>query len=321
MDTINLRAVLRKELSDEDRKFLKSKRWIKSVKYNDECTYTLGVSFPQFFDETNAYLITQQKEVRKVIAGLDCTMGEIGNNIKEATVLRIDYPFTYYMSEGLKFSDYKPVFEILGKASKMASVKSIEEVRKNEKETYTYADHTDLRRARNKVVIYDQSRKLQDRNIELYNKSKSKYLDLDKRIRVEVSLEAEDDWDRLNLKTVKDRSFKYLEENLLDEEVIGQFISSEGDKLAATLKKEQKERGRVKHKEVLHRERAISYDIIKDAADKHYKKARGREEFLKSARETAVEYLGDYVQVYMATKKEINKMKKALNREKMKPVK
>ena len=323
MDTINLEVTLAKEINYEERKALKSKRWIKSVRLKNDLTYLIGISFPQYFYATNAYLVSNQSEVDTVINGLYTAIEEIGNKIEDAVVTRVDYPFTYLMDEDKTFNSYRNVFEVLGKASdvnSVKSVKSVEEVRENNKETYTFADSTDMRRAKNKVVIYNQAKKLKDRNEELYQESKKDFPDLDNRMRVEASFAVEEKLERLNLKKVKKEAYQFIEENLFNEGKINEFLNTEGEILGDKLIQERED-GRVKHREVIYRENPLSYDVVKVGAKKAYEARRGKEEFCDSARQVLKEKSERENVIYFDIKKTVDTIKNHLKKERMKSTK
>ncbi len=320
MDTINLEVTLAKEINYEERKVLKSKRWIKSVRLKKDFTYLIGISFPQYFYATNAYLISRQSEIDKVVGELYTAIQELDNKIEEAIVTRVDYPFTYLMDEDRSFDSYRNIFEVLGKASNMSSVKSIEEVRKNNKETYTLADSPDIRRAKNKVVIYNQAKKLKDRNEELYQESKKDFPDLDKRMRIEASLTVEEKLKRLDLKKVKKEAYAFVEEKVFNEDTIDEFLTFEGERLGKKLIQKRGDKN-FRHREFIYKENPLSYDVVKIGAKKAYEVRRSKEDFCDSARQVLKEKSESENVIYFDIKKTVDKIKKHLKKERMKPTK
>lgn len=314
MDTVNLIVVLKDEITNEERIFLKSKRWIKSIKAKSDSTYKIGISFPQYFYVTNAYLLTKQSEVDEVIRGLDDLFHQINNKIIEANLVRVDYPFTYLIEEPLEFNSYTNLLEILGKSNKMASSKSIEETKLNNKETYTFADNKNIRRAKNKVVIYNQAQKLKDLNLGLYESSKKEFPNLDQRMRIEASLEVDQDWYKLDLKEVKENSYNFIDENIFNEDNIEEFINTESNKFSDHLI-EERSKGNINHSEFIYKEAPLSYEIVKKGSKKAYPKARGREEFLKSSKKIFVEKFEKEKIIYIGIPKEIKKIKNSLKEE------
>lgn len=332
MDTINVTMKLEKQLTMEEQKVFLSgevKSWIFKFKEvtspmtRDQNTYTFSLSFPRFYDkETNAYLITKQSEVDLVIQTLtDLIELELGNKIISAIVTRVDYPFTFLMDEGRDYNSYRGIFEILARASNITTVKNVEEMRENKKETHIFSSSKDSTKRVDKIMAYNQLKKIKDKYSRLYLKIQERYPSLERRMRIEVSLKTDIKLKKLKLKKVKNRAYDYIIDQLFNEELIENFLKKEISRLSNALQKEKSCSNRVYTESFILKENPVSYEVMREAVKCVYLSIRSKENFMKNTRIAFKNREGRERVVYFKVKDEIKKIKESLKREKTKPTK
>lgn len=332
MDTINVTIKLEKQLTMEQQKVFFSgevKSWIFKFKEvtsqmtRAQNTYTFSLSFPRFYDkETNAYLVTKQSEVDLVIQTLtDLIELELGNKIISAVVTRVDYPFTFLMDEGRDYNSYRGIFEILARASKITTVKNIEEMRKRKKETHIFSSSRDSTKRVNKIMVYNQFKKIKDKYSRLYLKIQKRYPELEKRMRIEISLKTDIKLKKLRLKKIKSKTYEYIIEHLFDEKLIEQFLIQEVLRLTKALQKEKELNNRVYVESFILRENPVSYEVMREVVKRVYLSTRSKENFMKNTRIAFREREEREHVVYFKIMDEIRKIKKSLKKEKMRSTK
>lgn len=332
MDTINVKMKLEKSLTKEEfQKVLsgKIKDWIFKFKElnspmeRDKNTYTFSLSFPRFFDrETNAYLIKKQWEVDLVIQRFtEYIEIELGNKIVSAIVTRIDYPFTFYMEDERNYNSYRSLFDILGRASKIVTIKNIEEMRENKKETHIFCSSSDSTKRVDKIITYNQLKKIKDKYSKLYKIILERYPDLDRRMRIEVSIKAEKSLYKLKLKKIKTKAYEYIIENLFNENLIDDFLRKEVLRLTESLQKERINNKKVYASGFIHKEKPVSYECLRKAINTVYLSPSSKEHFITKSRISLREMESKEQVIYFSMKNEIKKLKNSLKKEKMRSTK
>lgn len=320
MDTIDIKFKCHRDITSEERDTLKkSKRWIHKVRrgrYHDE--FIVVICLPKYFFPTNAYLITTESEVKEVIEALITSIAELRIVIREATVIRVDYPFTYLMDEGYEFNSYRNILYLLSEATALHKAKNFEDSKTQSKETYYYCDGDNTKSTKNKITIYDQNRKIYDKD---KCPKKSKYIstlnefpNLGRRMRIEASLSVEIPLKQLNLKKVKKLAHNFLEEHLFNEDVIRMQIRSHGVRLAELLRTER-QKGTLKIGEFIERERPLEYNQVKEAAKLAYDATSSMEKFLKIAKANLIGREEQSRIIIIKVFKKIQEIKSQLKRE------
>lgn len=216
MDTIDLHLTIEK---DQSLYFLEEINWIDLYVLNSkENKYRLKIHLPLFFSDTNAYLVQTQEKVDEVFKNLYELLSSI--DIIEMKIVRVDYPFTYIMPEENSFYKYNYFFNLLSKISRLESprfrgakfITSREEFLKNE--TFILTDSTNTNSYNNKIIFYNQKKKILDvKGEDYYKKVEKNFPDLPFRMRIEVSKRKKDklDFENFevpNLKNIKKAAFE-----------------------------------------------------------------------------------------------------------------
>ncbi|GLI57783.1 hypothetical protein PM10SUCC1_32970 [Propionigenium maris DSM 9537] len=327
MDTIDIKIKLSKELGAEEREALrKSRRWIHKVnkgRYDTELM--MVVSLPKYFHPTNSYLITKEVEVKEVLVAVKKAITNIPDikvKIEKATVIRVDYPFTYIMREQYNFNSYRNIMYILGGATDLVRSKNFEDTRSKEKETFYYCDNDHTRKASNKIIIYDQGKKIKDKDLtpdkQDYDLALKDFPELERRMRIEVSLSTNIDINQLKLKKIKKEAYKFLERHLFNDELIENYINEKVKNLVSLMRREGKY---LKRGEFIERERPLEYTQVRSAAKYHYDVEASKDKFLKITREVLrIREKRENI-IILDCFKIIKDIKLSLKRERMKPTK
>lgn len=324
MDTIDIKFKVNKGVNGDIREALKkSQRWIHSVKKGRYDTdLIVVVSLPKYYDVTNAYLITKETEVKEVLVAIIKLITGIGVIIEKATVIRVDYPFTYIMEEEYNFNSYRNIMYILGESTDLVRSKNFEDTKSRQKETFYYCDSDHTRKASNKVIIYDQGKKLSDKDItpdkQEYNRALATFPELNRRMRIEVSLTVDIDITHLKLKKVKRLAHSFLEKHLFNKELINGYIAIRIRQLYLLMAKEGKY---LKRGELIERERPLEYTQVRSAANDHYNVEASKDKFLKIVREVLKRREERENVIILDCLKVMKSIEVSLKRERMKPTK
>lgn len=223
-----------------------------------ETKIIVKLSFPRFYFQNNAHLITTYEECAEVQKHFVEQLQEdkLLSKIKAIRVTRVDIPFTYLIEEGKNFYDYTNVFKVLAlaftKTYKEIEVKSIVDTLKKREQTITYADTPTISGYNKKIIIYNQMKNLDSKNREPIDMERTleKYPDLPRRMRIEMSK-------RIKRKEMTLKEFgeyelfkeylkKYkeeLEEFLFDEELLDRVYEEGVENLSKILEEEKEYRG------------------------------------------------------------------------------
>lgn len=224
----------------------------------NETKIIVKLSFPRFYFENNAHLITTYAECAEVQKHFVKQLKEdkLLSKIKAIRVTRVDIPFTYLIEEGKNFYDYTNVFKVLAlaftKTYKEIEVKSIVDTLKKREQTIIYADTPTISAYNKKITIYNQMKNLDSKNREPIDMERTleKYPDLPRRMRIEMSK-------RIKRKEMTLKEFgkyelfkeylkKYkreLKELLFDEELLDRVYEEGVENLSEILEEEKEYRG------------------------------------------------------------------------------
>lgn len=194
MDTINVSLyvndkrdmkVVKKEL--DKIRYCTPRNIIEGSKY-----LNVKLSYPKFFDISNAYLITSSEEVQQVNKDFVRTLEKLDIGEVKIKLLRVDIPFTINMKEEESFHSYRNIFNYFARtyseAKRNSDPKTIMQELTQKKETYILADTKKTSDYNSKIIIYNQSKRFKDCYDDKKNEEiSSQYRDLDTRIRIEVS--------------------------------------------------------------------------------------------------------------------------------------
>lgn len=202
------------ELFDLLRKFFRRRGYYDLLKESDGRSLSIRLSYPRFFDNTNAYLITTKEEclevnkafieeIRKFIYFEEVGVGVRSNGevlLKwfEANVVikikRVDVAFTHILEKDDSFNGYKNLYQLLNniymKMNPSSIPKNISVIGNNEVETLMFTDTQNVGAYNRKIVIYNQHRKFCDycsKNPLQLHSILQKYPDLPRRVRIEAS--------------------------------------------------------------------------------------------------------------------------------------
>lgn len=268
----------------------------------EETKIIVKLSFPRFYFENNAYLITTYAECAEVQKHFVEQLKEdkLLSKIKAIKVTRVDIPFTYLIKEGKNFYDYTNVFKVLAlaftKTYKEIEVKSIVDTLEKKEQTIIYADTPTISAYNKKITIYNQMENLDSKNRKPIDKDRTleKYPDLPRRMRIEMSK-------RISRKRMALKEFgkyelfkeyleKYkeeLEEFLFDEELLDIVYEEEIEKLAEILEEEKEcRRGSFRYKNFIcdYREYIYDYKILREALKIVIAKGKTRESAITEIR-------------------------------------
>lgn len=267
-----------------------------------ETKMIVKLSFPRFYYENNAHLITTYAECAKVQKHFVKQLKEdnLLSKIKAIRITRVDIPFTYLMDEGKNFYDYTNVFKVLAlafnKTYEEIEVKSIVDTLEKKEQTIIYADTPTISAYNKKITIYNQMKNLDSKNREPIDKDRTleKYPDLPRRMRIEMSK-------RIKKKEMTLKEFgeyelfkeyleKYkteLEELLFDEELLDIVYEEEIEKLAEILEEEKESRGSsFTYKKFVseYKEDIYDYKILREALKIVIAKVKTRESAITEIR-------------------------------------
>lgn len=246
MDTINIILDLNQRLDGEE--IEKVENYIKNLGYCDvlrtygtDCV-NIRLSYPRYFSKTNAYLIRDEDECFEVQE--DFVKMLLKNELtrySEIRITRADIPFTFYMKDKEEFYMYENIFKIFAKVYERrypkVDPKTIDSILKGEEETLIYADRSDIKNYYQKIMIYNQYKKFEDKySMEDFKKLKNEFPDLEKRIRIEYSIKAPKgrklgkvmtlkEFEQYNVyQTYYQKGVDYILDNILNEEIIEEVI-------------------------------------------------------------------------------------------------
>ncbi|MGL5280076.1 MAG: hypothetical protein ACRC8M_13585 [Cetobacterium sp.] len=222
LDTINVVFELENTVGDYIeveifnllRKFFSKGSYYDLLKESDGKSLSIRLSYPRFFDNTNAYLITTKEECLKVNeafieaiekfiyfegigvgvrANAEVLLGWFEANVA-IKIKRVDVAFTHLLNSGDSFNGYRNLYQLLNsiyiKRNPFSIPKNVSVTGNNEVETLIFSDTQNVGAYNRKIVIYNQYRKFCD----YYSKDSlrlhsilQKYPDLPRRVRIEAS--------------------------------------------------------------------------------------------------------------------------------------
>lgn len=267
-----------------------------------ETKIIVKLSFPRFYFENNAYLISTYSECRKVQRHFveQLQKNKFLKKVKAIKITRVDIPFTYLMKEDKEFHNYSNVFKILASAftKRYSRVegKSVVDTKKKKEQTVTFTDAPVASAYNTKIMIYNQKLNLDSKlkeEIDL-RKTLEKFPDLPRRMRIEMSK-------RINRKEMSLKDFqkfelfeeysnkykKELKNLLFDEELLDDVYEEEIEKLADILEEEREvQKKRFTYKNFLSEyvEDIYDYKILRDAVKSVISNKKTRESAITEIR-------------------------------------
>lgn len=267
-----------------------------------ETKIMVKLSFPRFYFENNAYLITTYVECRKVQKHFveQLQKNKLLKKVKAIKITRVDIPFTYLMREDKEFYDYSNVFKILESAFTKEypriEGKSLVDTKKKREQTVTFTDSPSLAAYNTKIMIYNQKLNLDSKlkgDIDI-KKTLERFPDLPRRMRIEMSK-------RINRKEMSLEDFKKfqlfkeylnkykqeLKKLLFDEKLLDTVYEEETEKLAEILDEEKEYREdsfRYKNFICDYREDIYDYRILRGALKSVIAKRKTRESAITEIR-------------------------------------
>lgn len=203
MDTIDLKIFTDNEILEEDLEQLRELKMVNGFKLVRGRKIFI-VSFPRYyFSKSNAYLITKETEVNRVLEELRENVESLGYKIEKEEILRGDYPFTHQRPGIESFMGWGQVWRFLGACGKVEGWTYKEIGQDGEIETLIIQDTLRNGASRERIKIYNQALKLEV-NGEL-EVSLMEFPDLKTRSRIEVSQRI-----RKNIKSYKGRMLKEI---------------------------------------------------------------------------------------------------------------
>lgn len=161
---------------------------------NDERGLNIKLSYPRYYFENNAYLISGKSECFEVQEHFINSIMEdpyFKQIVIGIQLVRVDIPFTYYMPEGTDFHSYVNVYrifaEVYNRMKPNARPKVYMDVIDERYETLVYSDNgkTD-KSSNNRLMIYNQYQNLKNKlGVESMAEVERKYSDLKYRMRME----------------------------------------------------------------------------------------------------------------------------------------
>ena len=298
MDTMDITLKLKQILNENKINNIKEKRWIGRFRESGSNQYSFVISFPKFFySENNAYLVKTQEEVNLVMTELTSCFEEYV--IEEAYATRTDYPFTFIMPEERIFSSYFELFKLIALIKnedfKNSNSKYYSNLANGEKESFMFTNTKNTNNYTKKVLIYNQALKLKETKISTYSETLDKFTDLERRMRIEVSLKKKQDI--LNngnleteLKKVKKECLLYLFNNTFNKNRITKGIENQIFNLTTYL--QNKYFKKINWTEVMveklnDSKTVFSQEIFTGAIKELKKSERGKENARKVIREIA----------------------------------
>lgn len=210
LDTISLKIQLispigepiEREVMNVIEKIIKELNYC-DLTFKDDNSINLKLSYPRYFYPTNAYLISNPNECLSVNANLiEKIRANFMNNLLllsyfeegvEFILTRVDVAFTHYMDACMNFNSYRNLYYILNSIycsiNKTSIPKKIGTVENEICETVIFTENSNTSSYNNRVIIYDQDKKMSDyyeiNQPTLYQKMIGDFPDLSQRMRIE----------------------------------------------------------------------------------------------------------------------------------------
>lgn len=303
----------------------------------------LTFSFPKYYSKTNAYLIKTREECikaqicfnTKILASLDSKASKYGLKLIDwlrehitVKIIRVDTPFTYLKEESEEFNSYRNIFQFLAlvynKVNKKSGIKSIHTYLDETIETLTLADNPNVNSANKKVSIYNQNKKIKDcygkKGNEFLENIEKEFPDLKNRIRIEASK-------RINRKEMNFIEFlgfdiykeyvneflEYILENTLDKKMLEIVKEESIKKLAQELSIERSKNGfRIKDFILKHKEKILSFDVLRKAIMKTSLNENSGYTLVKKAKKRIEELEKEKGIIYMDVEKKIQNIRERI---------
>lgn len=275
---------------------------INSLSYQNKIYFSVSnnylnviLSYPRYFYSTNAYLISKNEECLKVNNNF---ITYLRNYIIESTginsmvylnyfennigikIIRVDTPFTYYMSAEETFYSYKNVYKLLSNIyvynNRKCNPKNYDKFLNNEIETLILADTSNVRSYNSKITIYNQFNKMADfyqNNFNIFEQIIKDYPDLQNRIRIEVSKRIRRDPfspEEFRTFSVFEYTYKFVDyalENMFNGTVLNLVIEQQKEKLKYLLLQEKHFNKNFSYENFIYKymEEIWDYDILRKA--------------------------------------------------------
>lgn len=303
----------------------------------------LTFSFPKYYSKTNAYLIKTREECikaqicfnTKILASLDSKASKYGLKLIDwlrehitVKIIRVDTPFTYLKEESEEFNSYRNIFQFLAlvynKVNKKSGIKSIHTYLDETIETLTLADNPNVNSANKKISIYNQNKKIKDcygkKGNEFLENIEKEFPDLKNRIRIEASK-------RINRKEMNFIEFlgfdiykeyvneflEYILENTLDKKMLEIVKEESIKKLAQELSIERSKNGfRIKDFILKHKEKILSFDVLRKAIMKTSLNENSGYTLVKKAKKRIEELEKEKGIIYMDVEKKIQNIRERI---------
>lgn len=261
---------------------------------SDNCLNVI-LSYPRYFYFTNAYLISKKEEclevnnhfityLRKWIIESTGINSMVYLNYFESNIgikiIRVDTPFTYYMSAEETFYSYKNVYKILSNIyvynNSKCNPKNYDRFLNNEIETLILADTPNVRAYNSKIVIYNQFNKMADfyqNNVNTFDQIIKDYPDLQNRIRIEVSKRIRRDYfspEEFRTFSVFEYVYKFVDyalENMFNSTILNIVVEQQKEKLKFLLLQEKQFNKNFSYENFIYKyvEEIWDYDILRKA--------------------------------------------------------
>lgn len=171
--------------------------------FKDDKAIRIKLSYPRYFYSTNAYLISNPNECLTVNENLieKIRYNFINNPLLlsyfeegvEFVLTRVDVAFTYYMEMYRNFNSYRNLYYILNSIycsiNKTSIPKKIGTIENEVCETIIFTENSNISSYNNRVIVYDQNKKMSDyykfNQPSLYQKILEDFPDLNQRMRIE----------------------------------------------------------------------------------------------------------------------------------------
>ena len=283
LDTIKLKILFGEETGEYNQNLAKEVIYnvMNRVRYCDKVTFKnlpngeiileTRFSYPRFFDNTNAYLITNKEECirvhKKFIAEYWAEIGamkkieptegiELMKWMKKNVrikITRIDIPFTYIMDDNESFKSYRTVYKVLTDVFRIKNRKCIpKEVSGNgEIQTIVLSNSSNPNDYNSKLTVYNQAQKFKDYYKEKYpgilELIYKENPNIEQRIRMEVSKRINrkeftiDEFKCFDIFTEYVSSYaKYILDNVFDEKILSEIKKEQIETLKNKLILERK---------------------------------------------------------------------------------
>lgn len=243
-------------------------------------------------------------------------------------IIRVDTPFTYLKEESEEFNSYRNIFQFLAlvynKVNKKSGIKSIHTYLDETIETLTLADNPNVNSANKKISIYNQNKKIKDcygkKGNEFLENIEKEFPDLKNRIRIEASK-------RINRKEMNFIEFlgfdiykeyvneflEYILENTLDKKMLEIVKEESIKKLAQELSIERSKNGfRIKDFILKHKEKILSFDVLRKAIMKTSLNENSGYTLVKKAKKRIEELEKEKGIIYMDVEKKIQNIRERI---------